>query len=71
MKLCFLELKSSIFFLAIVLACFCPTGYADIVVDGTGVVCRQHDACVKLMETFAIGGSEAEVSALSANEGSD
>ena len=24
-KLCFLELKSSIFFLAIVLSCFCPT----------------------------------------------
>ena len=53
--------------------CWCVRGYgyADAVVDGTGVVCRQRDACVKLMETLATGGSEADVSALSADEGSD
>ena len=46
-------------------------GYADTIVNGTGVVCRQRDACVKLMETLATNGSETDVSALSADEGSD
>ena len=45
MKLCFLELKSSIFFLAIVLSCFCPT-------DNEGAVKGDDEeiACVESLQ---------------------